>query len=531
MGSITETARAEVILNGEAANASLKEMDKYAKALWASLRNMDTTSKEFVDGTKKYQEVQGRIEKVRDEIKGTSDAIGAMGIAMTGSFADMSKKLDLTNMSLGEMKKAFIELKNTSIGGKSAEDVEALKLRMGELKKGIKDAAVEMNMLGTENAAVVVGGLKFISAGIEGIVGSLSVMGVESETIKQLEGKMTSLIALTQSLSEIEDAVTSGKLKSIAVRIQSMALDVKDTVVRWANSVATTSQANAEAARAGMVTGETLAVRAASAAQWLWNAALAANPIGLVVMAVAALAAGVYLLAKNMKAETAEVARSSAAREQLRQNMQIFYIELKKHMLEMAKLKHEDTAYDQASEEYAKRIYEAKIKREKALIEVSKISDPMERAQREEATMNIFNGHMLFAKEEFEAKVAKINQKKRDEQKDADDKQFEEQDKLQQKALNEKEQKEKAFWDKIINEAGKKVEEYDAAVLKGDDQIQAEKDKNAEATYQFRLEQGIATQDEILQHDMDAVTKSKEFAILSAEEKEKVLVGVHKRAM
>jgi hypothetical protein len=39
--------------------------------------------------------------------------------------------------------------------------------------------------------------------------------------------------------------------------------------------------------------------KAATAAQWLWNAAMAANPIGLIVLAIAALAAGFVLLWKN----------------------------------------------------------------------------------------------------------------------------------------------------------------------------------------------------------------------------------------
>ena len=42
----------------------------------------------------------------------------------------------------------------------------------------------------------------------------------------------------------------------------------------------------------------TIALQAATAAQWLWNAALSANPIGLVVLAVAALVAGFILLYK-----------------------------------------------------------------------------------------------------------------------------------------------------------------------------------------------------------------------------------------
>jgi len=44
---------------------------------------------------------------------------------------------------------------------------------------------------------------------------------------------------------------------------------------------------------------QTVATKAATAAQWLWNAAMNANPIGLIITAVAALTAGIVLLVKN----------------------------------------------------------------------------------------------------------------------------------------------------------------------------------------------------------------------------------------
>jgi hypothetical protein len=42
-----------------------------------------------------------------------------------------------------------------------------------------------------------------------------------------------------------------------------------------------------------------VAVAAATAAQWLWNAAMTANPIGLIIVAIAALIAAIILIAKN----------------------------------------------------------------------------------------------------------------------------------------------------------------------------------------------------------------------------------------
>jgi len=52
-------------------------------------------------------------------------------------------------------------------------------------------------------------------------------------------------------------------------------------------------------ANAAATKGVMLATRLATAAQWAWNAALLANPIGLLIAAIAAMAIGVYVAIKN----------------------------------------------------------------------------------------------------------------------------------------------------------------------------------------------------------------------------------------
>lgn len=51
--------------------------------------------------------------------------------------------------------------------------------------------------------------------------------------------------------------------------------------------------------------------KVAAAAQWAWNAAMSANPIGIVIVAVAALAAGVYWLVKNWQSVVAWVQKAA----------------------------------------------------------------------------------------------------------------------------------------------------------------------------------------------------------------------------
>lgn len=96
-------------------------------------------------------------------------------------------------------------------------------------------------------------------------------------------------------------------------------------------------------ATATATTAETGAVTAATVAQNLWNAALTANPIGIVIMGVAALAAGVIALTKAVQADKeaqleAANARRDAAQESLEamQEEANTYAELKTRIEEKA---------------------------------------------------------------------------------------------------------------------------------------------------------------------------------------------------
>lgn len=76
---------------------------------------------------------------------------------------------------------------------------------------------------------------------------------------------------------------------------------VKAGMVLWTTattlwSAATTVASGVSRVWSALQTEGAIRTRLVAAAQWLWNAAMSANPIGLVVIAIAALAAGIYLL-------------------------------------------------------------------------------------------------------------------------------------------------------------------------------------------------------------------------------------------
>ncbi|MFA5234185.1 MAG: hypothetical protein WC390_07280 [Sulfurimonas sp.] len=223
--------------------------------------------------------------------------------------------LDLTTASLADMRRELANLKGMSFVGKSPEEIKILKLRMGELMDKIADTNAGIKALGQDTFPLMISGLKFISAGVEGVVGTLGLMGIESDKLKNVEKTMVQLIAVTQALAEIEKVLEERKLQAIAIRIRETTLTIKDNVTKWASVVATTAQARAEETKAVAVGKGNIIVRAAAAVQWLWNAALAANPIGLVVTGVIALVAAIGGLIWWMNKNTEATLRNSEAAE------------------------------------------------------------------------------------------------------------------------------------------------------------------------------------------------------------------------
>jgi len=227
----------------------------------------DAQRKNSVEGKK----LEAETKAIREQMNALQKSTGNYTLQV----GNYNIATDNAVKSLGEMKSELRALRNISFAGKSKEEVDALKIKIGQLTDQMGDLKSELQVLGTEKSAVLVGGLKLISAGVEGVVGTLSVLGVESETIKKLETKMTSLIAVTHALAEIEDTVSSGKARAIVLRIKDMALTTAQTVKNWA---LTASQK-----------AYNLVVGNSTGALKGFKLALAGTGIGLVIIGITAL--------------------------------------------------------------------------------------------------------------------------------------------------------------------------------------------------------------------------------------------------
>ena len=193
-------------------------------------------------------------------------------------------------------------------------------------------------------------------------------MGVESDTVKNLSDKMTSLIAVTQALAEIEDTVSSGKLRAIALRVKDMAMNVVEAVQKKALVISTNALTVAEEAKTVATTEGSIATRAAAAVQWLWNSAILANPIVSTVVAIGLMTAAIWKLASAQKEESQEEILAKKRKEEFNKVVDEAVVSGAKEIANLATLNQNTTGYKNAVKELVEK-YDGYLDRtEKAII-------------------------------------------------------------------------------------------------------------------------------------------------------------------
>jgi len=200
------------------------------------------------------------IEKVIDiNVKGNADeAVGSLRSQLRAAQADVAALSD-------------------KFGATSKEAVEAAK-RAGVLKDKIGDAKALTDAFNPDaKFKALSSSLAGVASGFAAVQGGLGLIGVQGKDVEATLLKVQSAMALSAGLQQVGEARDSFK--------QLIAVAKNYSVIQ----------------------------KVITAAQWLWNAAMAANPIGAIVVAITALIAGGYALVKMFKESTAanEVAMTS----------------------------------------------------------------------------------------------------------------------------------------------------------------------------------------------------------------------------
>lgn len=206
------------------------------------------------------------VADVRKELEEAKKAATDTGKALGDGIAAAETKTISLKAQLKAMKQELLTLdSNDPKFKKLAREAGELQDRIGDVNERVKALASDTKRL---DSLVRIGGA--ITGGFQAAQGAMALFGTES---KQVEKAIQNIIAAQGIMNGVQQV-------GIFLTTKQNGVSILDTTIKYANAVAT---------------------KVVTAAQWLWNAALTANPIGLVVVAVGALSFGIYKLAKGLK--------------------------------------------------------------------------------------------------------------------------------------------------------------------------------------------------------------------------------------
>jgi len=201
-------------------------------------------------------------------------------------------------------------------GATSREAVEAAK-KAAELKDRIGDAKSLTDAYNPDAKFKALTGVLSGAAGAgAAFAGSLGLMGVESKDVEQALLKVQSAMAISQGLQAVGESIDQFKILKTVI-FGATAAKTADTVATEANSASQSKNILGRGIQIVQTGIQTTLTAGLTAATWLFNAAMAANPIGAIVAVIALLIASGYALINMFMANSAAAKKSELANKAL----------------------------------------------------------------------------------------------------------------------------------------------------------------------------------------------------------------------
>lgn len=242
--------------------AEIKTVELHIKS------NVDTASKDF------------------DNFAKSIKAVDTSATNLDATFEEVYGDLQPLTTRMGEAEDRLYEL--ALAGKQGTQEFKDLLTSVGNYRKVQIQTDMVVDNAATTMSQKLTGSLNAAAGGFSLVQGSMALFGAESEDVEQAILKVQSAMAISQGVETIREGAKS---------VQALGAAIRSTTVFQ---------------------------KAAAAAQYVWNAAMAANPIGIVVASIAALLVGGYKLIKffkdssdaNEKAAASTIKNTNALKQQ-----------------------------------------------------------------------------------------------------------------------------------------------------------------------------------------------------------------------
>ncbi len=362
--ALEEMTRAVNTLSAATGDEAAASMDALTTGLLQFQVDLSDPAAAAAEMTKQMNVMAAGAQFGAAEVPQVADAIKVAGVAASGakvSFEETNASLQalaaggkvgaeagtaLRNVisKLGEgrflPKDTADELKRAGVDiSKLGDQTVPLTTRLRELQKITKDSALFTKLFGSENAAAAailvrsVDSIDELKQQISGTNTAFEQAEVRQQTFSAQMGRFTATVkdGLIGAFQAVAPALTSGlgaitaifggffsgiaglfsfmRENSGAFLILAAGIGIYAAVTNAA-TIGTYALSAAELVKAG-------AVKIATFAQTLWNAAMSANPIGVIILGVTALVATIKLLSDAMEETTEDQIAANEAEQKL----------------------------------------------------------------------------------------------------------------------------------------------------------------------------------------------------------------------
>ncbi len=240
-----------------------------------------------------YEKATNVLKGELADLLGVLKSVGQGGSVMEATASSLSKQAEELKSRISE-----IELAIRSTGDTQSEQGQQMNAQLEELKGQLGEVYGELEKVGsqTDGFSILSEAATTVTSTCGLLGAGFALVGAEGDKLAEVQKRLTTAAAALTTIQRLSEATQKKSALTMAVINALQSKGITQTNARL----------KADAAW-NVLTGKgSLLMKAQAAATWLWNAALAANPVMLIVAGIVALvAAGVALVKWLGSSETA----------------------------------------------------------------------------------------------------------------------------------------------------------------------------------------------------------------------------------
>jgi hypothetical protein len=296
-------------------------LDKASLVAGGAIAGLAALGKGAIDAASDLQQSTGSIEAVFGKYADAEKSVAADAAKAVGLSADQWQNLAAVIGS--QLKNAGLPIEEVTgrtealiqtgadmaavFGGTAADAVDALSSALKGEMDPIERYGVTLNQNAID-AQLAADGTDKLTGAAQQAAKAHAILELITAQTAQTEGQWTAQLGSAAEQQQVASAANANAAATLGQQLLPLYTKFMGTlasVATWAGqnkgtvtalAIAIGGLAAATLIVNGVMTAWTTITRIAAAAQWIWNAAMSANPLGLIIIAVAAVVAGIVLL-------------------------------------------------------------------------------------------------------------------------------------------------------------------------------------------------------------------------------------------